>query len=77
LEGRLFELSELLDSNFSLGVQLKRAKREAAEMRNRLLEVRQQRHEITLRMDAVRRKHGEEENAKMVSPPSLLIFSQH
>ncbi|PCH03418.1 Hypothetical protein PENO1_032660 [Penicillium occitanis (nom. inval.)] len=65
LEGRLFELSELLDSNFSLGVQLKKAKREAAEMRNRLLEVRQQRHEITLRMDAVRRKHGEEENAKM------------
>ncbi|KUL87975.1 hypothetical protein ZTR_03907 [Talaromyces verruculosus] len=65
LEGRLFELSELLDSNFSLGVQLKKAKREAAEMRNRLLEIRQRRHEITLRMDAVRRKHGEEENAKM------------
>lgn len=67
LEGRLFELSEMLDSNFSLGVQLKRAKREAVEMRNRLLEIRQQRHEITLRMDAVRRKHGEEEDAKMVS----------
>lgn len=67
LEGRLFELSELLDSNFSLAVQLKKARREAAEMRNRLLEVRQQRHEITLRMDAVRRKHGEEEDAKMVS----------
>uniref|UniRef100_A0A093VJC9 Inner kinetochore subunit AME1 domain-containing protein n=1 Tax=Talaromyces marneffei PM1 TaxID=1077442 RepID=A0A093VJC9_TALMA len=65
LEGRLFELSELLDSNFALGVQLKKAKREAAEMRNRLLEVRRQRQEITLRMDAVRRKHGEEENAKM------------
>ena len=69
LEGRLFELSELLDSNFSLGVQLKKSKREAAEMRNRLLEVRQQRHEITLRMDVVRRKHGEEENAKMVASP--------
>jgi hypothetical protein len=66
LEGRLFELSELLDSNFTLGVQLKKAKREAAEIRNRLLAVRQQRHEITLQMDAVRRKHGEEENAKMV-----------
>ncbi|EED16350.1 conserved hypothetical protein [Talaromyces stipitatus ATCC 10500] len=65
LEGRLFELSELLDSNFSLGVQLKKAKREAAEMRNRLLEIRQQRHEITLRMDAVRRRHIAEENAKM------------
>lgn len=73
LEGRLFELSELLNSNFSLGVQLKKAKREAAEMRNRLLEVRQQRHEITLRMDAVRRKHGEEENAKMVCPPLSLL----
>lgn len=73
LEGRLFELSELLDSNFSLGVQLKKAKREAAEMRNRLLEVRQQRHEITLRMDAVRRKHGEQENAKMVASPLIHI----
>lgn len=73
LEGRLFELSELLDSNFTLGVQLKRAKREAAEMRNRLLAVRQRRHEITLRMDAVRRKHGEEENAKMVSTVSFFF----
>lgn len=74
LEGRLFELSELLDSNFSLGVQLKKAKREAAEMRNRLLDVRQQRHEITLRMDEVRRKHGEEENAKMVGLSSLKSY---
>lgn len=74
LEGRLFDLSELLDSNFILGLQLKNAKREAAEIRNRLLEVRQQRHEVTLRMDAVRQKHSEEENAKTVSSQSLLLL---
>ncbi|KAH8700884.1 hypothetical protein BGW36DRAFT_137777 [Talaromyces proteolyticus] len=65
LEGRLFELSELLESNFAIGVKLKRAKRETMDMRNRLLEVRRQRQEIALRMDAVRLKHGEEEDAKM------------
>ncbi|QKX53785.1 uncharacterized protein TRUGW13939_00865 [Talaromyces rugulosus] len=65
LQGRLFELSELLESNFALGVKLKKAKRETTEMRNRLLEVRRQRHEVALRMDAVRQKHGAEESAKM------------
>ncbi|KAL1966646.1 hypothetical protein VTN77DRAFT_4057 [Rasamsonia byssochlamydoides] len=65
LEGRLFELSEMLDSNFVLGVQLRKAKREMAELRNRLLQVRQQRQDIALRMDEVRRKHSEEESAKM------------
>lgn len=66
LQGRLFELSELLESNFALGVKLKKAKRETTEMRNRLLEVRRQRHEVALRMDAVRQKHSAEESAKMV-----------
>ncbi|KKA25162.1 hypothetical protein T310_0802 [Rasamsonia emersonii CBS 393.64] len=65
LEGRLFELSEMLDSNFVLSVQLKKAKREMADLRNRLLQVRQQRQEIALRMDEVRRKHNEEESEKM------------
>jgi chromosome segregation ATPase len=66
LQGRLFELSELLESNFALGVKLKKAKRETTEMRNRLLEARRQRHEVALRMDAVRQKHSAEESAKMV-----------
>ncbi|CRG90015.1 Zinc finger CCCH domain-containing protein 13 [Talaromyces islandicus] len=65
LQERLFELSELLESNFALGVKLKKAKRETTEMRNRLLEVRRQRHEVALRMDAVRQKHSAEESAKM------------
>jgi hypothetical protein len=66
LEGRLFELSEVLDSNFILAWKLKRAKREMGELRNRLLQLRQQRNEIALRMDGVRRKHTDEESAKMV-----------
>lgn len=66
LSNRLLELSELLDSNFALGVKLKKAKREVGELRNRLLEIRKQRQEIGVRMDAVRRKHQEEESAKMV-----------
>ncbi|KAJ9299228.1 hypothetical protein DTO271G3_2850 [Paecilomyces variotii] len=65
LEGRLFEMSEMLDSNFSLSAQLKKAKRKMADMRSRLLHIRRQREEVALRMDEVRRKHTEEENAKM------------
>lgn len=66
LEGRLFEISEMLDSNFSLNTQLKKAKRKMVDMRSRLLQVRRQREEIALRMDEVRRKHTEDENTKMV-----------
>lgn len=88
LEGRLFEMSEMLDSNFVLGVKLKKAKREMTDMRNRLLEVRQRRQEVALRMDEVRRKHSAEEEMKMVCPSSssldlimveklILIVPQH
>ncbi|OJZ83408.1 hypothetical protein ASPFODRAFT_50104 [Aspergillus luchuensis CBS 106.47] len=65
LEGRLFELSEMLDSNFVLGRQIKKSKREMMDLRSRLYRVRKEREEVALQMDAVRRKHSEEENAKM------------
>ena len=48
------------------GAKLKKAKREMTDLRNHLLEVRQRRQEVALRMDEVRRKHGEEEDMKMV-----------
>lgn len=66
LEGRLFELSEMLDSNFVLGVKLKKAKREMMDMRSRLYQIRKEREAVALQMDAVRRKHSEEENTRMV-----------
>ncbi|KAE8311496.1 hypothetical protein BDV41DRAFT_541909 [Aspergillus transmontanensis] len=65
LEGRLFELSEMLDSNFILGVKLKKAKREMMDMRSRLYQLRKEREGVALQMDAVRRKHSEEENASL------------
>ncbi|KAF5860253.1 hypothetical protein ETB97_001787 [Aspergillus alliaceus] len=65
LEGRLLELSEMLDSNFMLGVSLKKAKREMLDMRSRLYQLRKQREGVALQMDAVRRKHSEEENASL------------
>jgi hypothetical protein len=71
LEGRLFELSEMLDSNFVLNVQLKKAKREMMDLRGRLYQVRKEREAVALRMDAVRRKHAEEESARMVSYPLI------
>jgi hypothetical protein len=73
LEGRLFDMSEVLDSNFILTWQLKKAKREMTGLRNRLLQIRQQREEFALRMDEVRRKHVEEEETKMVR---LSFFSK-
>lgn len=80
LEGRLFELSEMLDSNFVLGVQLRKAKREMLDQRTRLFRLRKEREAVALRMDVVRQKHTEEENARAVSslphpylvPPSKL-----
>ena len=70
LEGRLFELSEMLDSNFILGVKLKKAKREMMDMRSRLYQLRKERESVALQMDAVRRKHSEEENASQVNWPT-------
>lgn len=67
LEGRLLDLSAMLDSNFGLGVQLKKAKREMMDLRSRLYHVRRERESVALQMDAVRAKHMEEENAKSVS----------
>jgi hypothetical protein len=67
LEGRLFELSEMLDSNFVLGVKLKKTKREMMDMRSRLYQIRKEREGVALQMDAIRRKHAEEENARLVS----------
>lgn len=67
LDGRLLELSEMLDSNFVLGVQLKKAKREMMDLRSHLYKVRRERESVALQMDAVRAKHMEEENAQTVS----------
>ncbi|KAJ5095822.1 hypothetical protein NUU61_005178 [Penicillium alfredii] len=64
LEGRLLDLSEMLDSNFVLGVQLKKAKREMMDLRSHLYRVRRERENVALQMDAVRAKHMEDERAK-------------
>lgn len=75
LEGRLFELSEILDSNFVLGVQCKKAKREMLDLRARLQQVRREREVIGLQLDAVRKKHADEENIKSVSQhPAFILF---
>jgi hypothetical protein len=74
LDGRLLDLSEMLDSNFVLGVQLKNSKRDMMDLRSHLYRVRRERDSIALQMDAVRAKHMEEENAKTVR--FSLSFSQ-
>ena len=68
LESRLMDLSGILDSNFVLGVQLKKSKREMMDLRNHLYRVRRERENIALQMDAVRSRHIEEEKAKLVRP---------
>ncbi|KAJ5487675.1 hypothetical protein N7530_001975 [Penicillium desertorum] len=64
LESRLMDLSGILDSNFVLGVQLKKAKREMMDLRNHLYRVRRERENIALQMDAVRSRHIGGEKAK-------------
>lgn len=68
LEGRLFDLSEILDSNFVLGVQAKKAKREMMDLRSRLYNIRKERQGVAMQTDAVRRTYAEENSARMVSP---------
>ncbi|KAJ5131050.1 uncharacterized protein N7515_007089 [Penicillium bovifimosum] len=63
LESRLMDLSGMLDSNFVLGMQLKKTKREMMDLRNHLYRVRRERENIALQMDAVRSRHMEEERA--------------
>ncbi|KAJ5294378.1 hypothetical protein PENANT_c006G03542 [Penicillium antarcticum] len=65
LENRLMDLSEMLDSNFVLGVQLKKAKKEMMELRSHLYRVKKEREHVALQMDAVRGKHIDEEKAKL------------
>jgi hypothetical protein len=69
LEGRLFDLSEMLDSNFMLGSKVKKAKRKMMDLRSRLDHVRREREAVALRMDAVRSEHAREEQAGLVSSP--------
>ncbi|KAJ5184852.1 hypothetical protein N7491_007279 [Penicillium cf. griseofulvum] len=64
LESRLMDLSGMLDSNFVLGVQLKKTKREMMDLRNHLYRVRREREKIALQMDAIRSRHIEEEKVK-------------
>ncbi|KAL4955592.1 hypothetical protein BDW69DRAFT_182437 [Aspergillus filifer] len=63
LEGRLFDLSETLDSNFMLSAKVKKAKRNMVDLRARLDRVRREREAVALKMDAVRREHSKEEQA--------------
>jgi hypothetical protein len=69
LDSRLLDLSEMLDSNFVLGMQLRKAKRDMMDLRTHLYKVRKERESIAIQMDAVRAKHMEEESAKTVSDP--------
>lgn len=71
LDSRLLDLSEILDSNFVLGMQLRKAKRDMMDLRTHLYKVRKERESIAIQMDAVRAKHMEEETAKTVC---ILIY---
>ncbi|KAJ5385081.1 hypothetical protein N7517_002992 [Penicillium concentricum] len=75
LDSRLMDLSGILDSNFVLGVQLKKTKREMMDLRNHLYRVRRERENIALQMDAVRSRHIEEEKVK--SSRSTISNSLH
>ncbi|KAL4746621.1 hypothetical protein BDW72DRAFT_197518 [Aspergillus terricola var. indicus] len=66
LEGRLSDLSEMLDSNFMLSAKVKKAKRNMLDLRARLDHIRGEREAVALRLDTVRREHAREEQAGMV-----------
>ena len=65
---RLFDMSEMMESNFVLTAQVKRERKEMAALRNRLMEVRRERRDIALKIDDVRRRYTEEEQINRVCP---------
>lgn len=72
LDNRLFETSEINESNFVLAAQLKREKKEMEALRSRLMDARKERGDIALQIDDVRRQYAEDQNAKTVSYLSLV-----
>ena len=66
LESRLFDMSAAVENRLTLEGRVRSSKREKSAMQNRWMEVRRQREEVALRMDAVRREHwdGEEQGAQ-------------
>ena len=46
-----------LDNNYALNIKLKQALKEKAAVRDKLLDLRQRREEIAVKMDAVRARH--------------------
>ncbi|WEW59654.1 hypothetical protein PRK78_005133 [Emydomyces testavorans] len=65
LETALFDISELLESNFSLAARLKGEKKAVLQLRHRLMSLRNEREEVALRIDDVRRKHVDDESERM------------
>ncbi|KDB25862.1 hypothetical protein H109_02319 [Trichophyton interdigitale MR816] len=64
LEGRLFEMSELLDSNYMLAMRLRKEKKEVLALRNQLMDIRKEREQIAIQADEVRRRFSADESAK-------------
>ncbi|KAI5289826.1 hypothetical protein KEM52_000646 [Ascosphaera acerosa] len=55
LDSRLYDLTELLDTNRALAAQLRREQRQISMLRAELLQLRRRRYEVGLDMDEVRR----------------------
>jgi hypothetical protein len=66
LESRLFDMSAAVENRLTLEGRVRSSKREKSAMQSRWMEVRRQREEVVLRMDAVRKEHweGEERGAE-------------
>ncbi|KAI9768053.1 MAG: hypothetical protein M1839_004213 [Geoglossum umbratile] len=75
LEERLFDMTEVLDYNYILTVKLRKANKEKFSLRERLLQVRQAREVMALRMDQIRRKH--EESGKAAENRNALNTAFH
>jgi hypothetical protein len=61
LESRLFDMSAAVENRLTLEGRVRASKREKSAMQSRWVEVRRQREEVALKMDAVRREHWEGE----------------
>ncbi|KAI9797084.1 MAG: hypothetical protein M1835_002072 [Candelina submexicana] len=66
LEQRLFEMTETLDNNYALSMRLKQANKEKIALREEFLRIRDERQKVALKMDEIRRVHGQEAKTAQV-----------
>lgn len=74
LRTRLLEHTIALDTLYALKRRVREAQKEKLKLRERIIQIRAEREQVALRMDAIRVKHDEDSKKALVQIPSRVNF---